>query len=144
MRRYSTRSILCYNINMKTNSKKYVDGFVIPIKKKDVAAYKKMATWGAKTWKKCGALEYFECIGDDLNVKKGMGQGFGKLAKLKPGETVAFSWIVFKSRKHRDEVNKKVMKEMDSPENKKKYENMPMPFDMKRFAYGGFKPIVEA
>lgn len=129
---------------MKTNSTKYVDGFVIPLKKKDVAAYRKMAEWGAKTWMKHGALEYFECIGDDLKVKKGMGLGFGKLAQLKLGETVAFSWIVYKSRKHRDEVNKKVMKEMNSPENKKKYENQPMPFDMKRFAYGGFKPIVEA
>ena len=100
--------------------------------------------WGAKTWKKYGALEYFECIGDDLKVKKGMGQGFPKLAKLKPGETVAFSWIVYKSRAHRDEVNKKVEKEMSTPANQEKYNNMPMPFDMKRFAYGGFKPIVEA
>jgi uncharacterized protein YbaA (DUF1428 family) len=129
---------------MKTATKKYVDGFVIPLKKKDVAAYKKMAEWGAATWKKYGALEYFECIGDDLAVQKGMGQGFGKLAKLKPGETLAFSWIVYKSKKHRDEVNKKVMKEMDTPENKEKYENMPMPFDMKRFAVGGFQAIVEA
>lgn len=123
---------------------KYIDGFVIPLKKKDVAAYKKMAEWGAKTWKKYGALEYFECIGDDLKVQKGMGQGFVKLAKLKKDETVAFSFIVYKSRAHRDAVNKKVMKEMDSPENKKKYENMPMPFDMKRFSVGGFKVIVEA
>lgn len=123
---------------------KYVDGFVIPIKKKDVSAYKKMAQWGAKTWKKYGALEYFECVGDDLNVQKGMGQGFVKLAKLKKDEIVVFSYIVYKSRKHRDEVNKKVMKEMESPENKKKYESMPMPFDMKRFAYGGFQVIVEA
>ncbi len=122
----------------------YIDGFVIPIKKKDVAAYKKMAEWGAKMWKGHGALEYFECLGDDLKVKKGMGQGFPKLARLKAGETVVFSYIVFKSRAHRDLVNKKVMKEMDSPENKKKYENMPMPFDMKRFAYGGFKVMVEA
>ncbi|OGI95583.1 RNA signal recognition particle [Candidatus Nomurabacteria bacterium RIFCSPLOWO2_01_FULL_42_17] len=123
---------------------KYIDGFVIPLKKKDVAAYRKMAQWGAKTWKKYGALEYFECIGDDLKVKKGMGQGFVKLAKLKKGETVAFSWIVYKSRAHRDAVNKKVMKEMDAPLNKEKYKNMPMPFDMKRFAYAGFKAIVEA
>ena len=129
---------------MKTKSTKYVDGFVIPLKKKDVAAYKKMAEWGAKTWKKYGALEYFECIGDDLKVKRGMGQEFGKLAKLKPGETVAFSWIVYKSRKHRDEVNKKVEQEMSRPENQKKYKDQPMPFDMKRFAYAGFKPIVEA
>lgn len=123
---------------------KYVDGFVIPIKKKDLAAYKKMAQWGARTWKKYGALEYFECIADDLKVKKGMGQGFPKLAKLKRGETVVFSWIVYKSRAHRNEVNKKMMKEMNTPENKEKYKNMPMPFDMKRFAFGGFKPIVEA
>lgn len=123
---------------------RYIDGFVIPIKKKNIAAYKKMAEWGAKMWKRYGALEYFECIGDDLKVKKDMGQGFVKLAKLKKGETVVFSWIVYKSRAHRDEVNKKVMKEMNDPVNKKKYENMPMPFDMKRFAYGGFKTIVEA
>ncbi len=130
---------------MKTKSKKYVDGFVIPLKRKDVAAYKKMAEWGAKTWKKYGALEYYECIGDDLKVKKGMPQkGFMKLAGLKADETVAFSWIVYKSRAHRDEVNKKVMKEMDTPANKEKYKDMPMPFDMKRFTVGGFKVIVEA
>ena len=123
---------------------KYIDGFVIPLKKKDVAAYKKMAEWGKKTWIKYGALEYFECIGDDLKVKKGMGQGFPKLAKLKKDETVAFSFIICGSRAHRDAVNKKVMAEMNEPKNKKKYEHMPMPFDMKRFAYGGFKAIVEA
>jgi uncharacterized protein YbaA (DUF1428 family) len=135
----------CDTINtMNTNSKKYVDGYVIPLKKKDVAAYKKMAQWGAKTWKKYGALEYFECIGDDLKVKKGMGQGFTKLANLKPGETVAFSWIVYKSKKHRDEVNKKVMAEMNKPEVAEKYKNMPMPFDMKRFSFGGFGVMVEA
>ncbi len=128
---------------MKTNSKKYVDGFVIPLKKKNVAAYKKMAQWGAKTWKKYGALEYFECIGDDLQMKGMGGQGFEKLAKLAKDETVVFSWIVYKSKKHRDEVNKKVMKEMDSPQNKKKYATMAMLFDMKRFASGGFKTIVE-
>lgn len=129
---------------MKSKSEKYVDGFVIPIKKKDVAAYKKMAEWGRDSWMKHGALQYFECIGDDLKVKKGMGMGFGKLAGLKPNETVIFSYIVFKSKAHRDAVNKKVMKEMDSPENRKRYENFPMPFDMNRFAYGGFKTILEA
>jgi len=123
---------------------KYIDGFVIPIKKKDIAAYKKMAQWGAKTWKRYGALEYYECLADDLKVQKNMGQGFTKLAGLKPGETVVFSWIVYKSRAHRDEVNKKVMLEMNNPVNKEKYKNMPMPFDMKRFAYGGFKIMVEA
>src|SRR3989344_4466721 len=116
---------------------KYIDGFVTRIKKKDTAVYKKMAEWGAKMWKGYGALEYFECVGDDLRVKKNMGQGFGKLAKLKKDETVVFSWIVYKPRAHRDAVNKKVMKEMNEPKNKKKYANMPMPFDMKRFAYGG-------
>ncbi len=127
---------------MKKESTKYVDGFVIPIKKKDVPAYKKMAEWGRGTWMKHGALDYYECIGDDLKVKKGQGIGFGKMANLKPNETVVFAYIVFKSKKHRDEVNKKVMKEMDSEESKKKYESTPMPFDMARYAYGGFNVIV--
>lgn len=125
---------------MKTNSKKYVDGFVIPIKKKDLVAYKKMAELGAKMWKKYGALEYFECVGDDLKVQKGAGQGFAKLAKLKPNETVVFSWIVYKSKAHRDQVNKKVM----SDPSMNNFDPSTMPFDMRRFATGGFKPIVEA
>lgn len=126
---------------MKTNSKKYVDGFVIPIKKKDLAAYKKMAALGAKTWKKYGALEYYECIGDDIKVKKGMPQkGFINLAGLKANETVVFSWIVYKSKAHRDQVNKKVMNDPSM----KDFDPSTMPFDMKRFASGGFKPIVEA
>jgi len=126
---------------MKTKNEKYVDGFVIPIKKKDIAAYKKMAEWGAKMWKKNGALEYFECIGDDLKVKKGMPQkGFINLAGLKADETVVFSWIVYKSRAHRDQVNKKVM----SDPSMNNFDPSTMPFDMKRFSSGGFKPIVEA
>lgn len=125
---------------MKTKNEKYVDGFVIPIKKKDIAAYKKMAEWGAKMWKKNGALEYFECVGNDLKAKKGLGQGFGKLAGLKPDETVIFSWIVYKSRVHRDQVNKKIMNDPGM----KDFDMSTMPFDMKRFATGGFKPIVEA
>lgn len=125
---------------MRTNSKKYIDGFVIPIKKKDVVEYKKMAQLGAKIWKKYGALEYFECIGDDLKVQKGAGQGFAKLANLKPNETVVFSWIVYKSKAHRDQVNKKVM----SDPSMNSFDPSTMPFDMKRFATGGFKPIVEA
>ena len=125
---------------MKINSKKYVDGFVIPLKKKDVAAYLKMAKWGATMWKKYGALEYFECVGDDLKVKEHMGQGFAKLAKLKPDETVVFSWIVYKSRAHRDQVNKKVMNDPSM----KNFDPSTMPVDMKRFVTGGFKPIVEA
>lgn len=122
---------------------KYVDGFVLPVPKKKIAEYRKMAQDGAKMWKKFGALEYFECVGDDLNPKS-MGMKFftfPKLAKTKPGETVVFSFIVYKSRKHRDQVNAKVMKKMMSdPKNK----DMVMPFDVKRMAYGGFETIVEA
>ena len=117
----------------------YVDGFVIPIKNKDVGAYKKMATWGAKTWKKYGALEYFECVGDDLKVVKNMGQGFKKLAKLKSNETVIFSFIVYKSKSHRDQVNKKVM----SDPGMKDFDEKSMPVDMKRFVTGGFKVLVK-
>ncbi|MEO8638024.1 MAG: DUF1428 domain-containing protein [Candidatus Taylorbacteria bacterium] len=117
----------------------YVDGFVIPIKKRDLAAYRKMATWGAKTWKKYGALEYFECVGDDLNVQKGMGLGFKKLAKLKSDETVIFSFIVYKSKTSRDQINKKVM----SDPSMKDFDEKAMPFNMKRFANGGFKVLVK-
>ena len=121
----------------------YVDGFVIPIPKKNLAAYKKMASLGAKVWKKHGALEYFECAGDDLHPKMpGMKIAqFTTLAKAKPGETVVFSFIVYKSKAHRDAVNKKVMKEMD--EMMKKKPQKP-PFDMKRMAFGGFRTIVQA
>ena len=121
---------------------KYVDGFVLPVPKKNMASYRKMAKMGAQIWKKYGALEYIEAAGDDLNPKS-MGMKFftfPKLAKAKPGETVVFSFIVYKSRKHRDEVNAKVMKAMmNDPKNKE----MDMPFDMKRMAYGGFEVIVE-
>jgi len=118
----------------------YVDGFVIPIKKKDIAKYKKMAEWGKSMWMKNGALEYFECVGDDLAVQKGMGMGFKKLTKLKPDETVVFSFIVYKSKAHRDQINKKVM----SDPSMKDFDPKTMPVDMKRFVMGGFNPIVEA
>ena len=122
---------------------RYVDGFVIVVPKKKLPLYRKMAALGGKIWKKHGALEYFECIGDDLNPQ-GMGTGltFPKMTKMKPSETVVFSFIVFQSRKHRDQVNAKVMKDpfMNDP----KYKDKPMPFDMKRMAYGGFKAIVDA
>lgn len=121
----------------------YVDGFVIPMKKENISKYKKMAQWGSKMWKKHGALDYYECIGDDLRVKKGMGMGFGKLARLKKGETVIFSFIVYKSRKHRDEVNKAVMKEMKMQMTQKDMEKMGEIMDMKRFSTGGFQTIVE-
>jgi uncharacterized protein YbaA (DUF1428 family) len=92
---------------MKTNSKKYIDGFVIPIKKKNLPAYKKMAIDGAKMWKRLGALEYFECLADDLKSGEMMGMGFKKMAGLKKDETMIFSFIVYKSKAHRDAVNKK-------------------------------------
>jgi uncharacterized protein YbaA (DUF1428 family) len=120
----------------------YVDGFVIPIPRKNLAAYKKMAAQGAAAWKKHGALEYFECVGDDLSPKGVPGMKithFPTLAKAKAGETVVFSFIVFKSKAHRNAVNKKVMKEMNAAA-----PPTTMPFDMKRMAYGGFKTIVQA
>jgi uncharacterized protein YbaA (DUF1428 family) len=114
----------------------YVDGFVIPVKKKQLAAYKKMALWGKRTWMKHGALHYFEGLGDDLEAPPGCG-GFKKLAKLRPGETVFFSFIVYRNKAHRNAVNRAVMKEF----NKKP---MPkMPFSLTRMAMGGFKPLVE-
>ena len=115
----------------------YVDGFVIPIPKKNLKAYARMAKDGAKTWMKHGALDYKECVGDDLQSKWGM--PFTKLLKLKPGETAVFSYIVFKSRAHRDRVNAKVLKEMEKTGPPKE-----MPFDMKRMVYGGFKTLVES
>ena len=117
----------------------YVDGFVIPIAKKNLKAYKAMATLGAKVWRDHGALEYKECIGDDLAVK--MGMPYGKLLKLKKGETAVFSWITYKNKAHRDKVNAKVMKDKrlaGSMDPKK------MPFDMKRMSYGGFTVLVDA
>jgi uncharacterized protein YbaA (DUF1428 family) len=116
----------------------YVDGFVIPIPRKNLAAYKKMALGGRKVWMKHGALQYFECVGDDLKVPKGMGLGFPKGLKLKAGETAIFAFIVYKSKAHRNAVNKKVMSDPamgQMPPN--------MPFDPKRFLVGGFKTIVE-
>lgn len=121
----------------------YVDGFVIPIKKNKVAAYKKMAQWGSKIWKKHGALDYYECVGDDLSVKKNEGLGFKKMTKLKTNETIIFAFVVYKSRKHRDEVNKKVMAEMMKVMTPKDMKEMSSIMDMKRFAKGGFKTIVE-
>lgn len=115
---------------------KYVDGFVIALPKKNLKAYRRMARMGEKLWRKHGALDYKECIGDDLNPK--WGALFPRMTKLKWGETVVFSYIVFKSRAHRDRVNAKVMKDIaDTPD-----QSMDMPFDMKRMAYGGFKVIV--
>ncbi len=120
---------------------RYVDGFVLVVPKKNIAAYRRMANEGGRLWKKYGALDYKECVGDDLQPK-GITLTFPKAMKVKKSETVFFSYIVFKSRAHRDQVNAKVMK--DPSMNDPKYKNKPMPFDMKRMAYGGFKVIVDA
>jgi len=116
----------------------YVDGFVFAVPKKNLAAYRRMAQTAGKVWREHGALEYRECVGDDLAVK--MGVGFPRMAKTRPGETVVFSWIVYKSRDHRDRVNARVMKD---PRLAKMMDAKKMPFDMKRMAYGGFRAIVE-
>jgi uncharacterized protein YbaA (DUF1428 family) len=123
---------------------KYVDGFVLPVPKKNLKAYQKMAQMMVKLAKKYGALEYIEAVGDDLSPKAMGGMKiarFPQLAKAKPGETVVFSFIVFKSKAHRDSFNAKMMK--DPMMNDPKMKDMPMPFDMKRMAYGGFKTIVD-
>lgn len=114
----------------------YVDGFVIPIKKKNLATYKKMAQHGCKAWMANGALNYYECVGDDF-IKHGL--GFKKLCKLKPDETVIFAFITFKSKAHRDKVNKKVFATMDDM-----FKEMKMPFDMKRFSVAGFQTMVHS
>jgi len=120
----------------RTGKVGYVDGFVLVIPKKNVEAYRKMAKDGMKSWMKYGALSYKECIIDDAKPKH-ITFFFPKMAKAKPGETVWFSYIEYKSKKHRDQVNKKVMAEMDK--DAEKYKDFEMPFDMKRMAFGGFK-----
>ncbi|WPU64530.1 DUF1428 domain-containing protein [Peredibacter starrii] len=117
---------------------RYVDGFIIPIKKKDLKTYKKMATLGCKVWMEHGALDYYECVGDTLDLPYGI--PFTKLCKLKSDETVIFAFIVYKSKAHANQVNKKVHNDPRmKPENFKS-----MPFDMKRFTTGKFKTIVQA
>jgi uncharacterized protein YbaA (DUF1428 family) len=108
------------------------------VPKRKLEVYRRLAATAGKVWRDHGALEYMECAGDDLNVKK-MG-GFPKRVRVKPGETVVFSWIVFKSRAHRDRVNAKVMKDPRL----KNMDPKAMPFDVKRMLYGGFKVIVDA
>lgn len=119
----------------------YVDGFVIPIKKKNIAKYKKMAILGRKTWMKHGAVDYHETVGEDLKPQNGTpSTPFSKVFKLKPDETVVFAYIVFKSKAHRDRVNKKVHGEFA----KMDWDGFEMPFDMKRTAYGGFTSLVKS
>ncbi len=115
---------------------RYVDGFVIPILKKNLPAYRRMAREGGELWMKHGALEYKECVAEDPRAPWAL--PFPKMLKLKKGETVVFSFIVFKSRAHRDKVNAKVMKEVPAD-----MQGAKMPFDPKRMAYGGFTTIVD-
>ena len=117
----------------------YVDGFVVPVQKKSVQAYRRMARKAGKIWREHGALEFRECIADD--VKVGELTSFPRSVKLKPNETVVFSWITYKSRAHRDRVNAKVMKDKRLAE---MMDGKAMPFDAKRMIYGGFKVLVAA
>jgi len=117
---------------------RYVDGYVLPVPKRNLKAYFKIAEKAGKIWKEHGALEYGESAGDDLQVKWGV--PFPKMMKLKAGETVVFSWIVYKSRAHRDRVNAKVMKD---PRMKEICDPTDMPFDYKRMVYGGFQIHVD-
>jgi uncharacterized protein YbaA (DUF1428 family) len=115
----------------------YVDGFVVPVPKKKLAAYRRMSQKAGKVWREHGALEFRECAADD--VKPGKHTSFPQSVKLKPDELVVFSWIIYKSRAHRDRVNAKVMKD---PRLAAMMDPKSMPFDGKRMFWGGFKVIV--
>ena len=118
---------------------RYVDGFVLPVPKKNLQAYRRIAQKAGRIWREHGALDYKECVGDDLDVKFGV--PFPRTVTLKAGETVVFAWIGFKSRAHRDRVNAKGMKD---PRIKDMGDPKDMPFDAKRVSYGGFKILVDA
>lgn len=115
----------------------YIDGFLIALPKKNLKKYAMMASLGKRSWMKHGALDYQEAVGEDMAVHPGCGKGFPHLLKLKKGEVAVFSYILFKSRKHRDRVNAKVFKDMKMPGELKR-----MPFDMRRMHTGGFEVIV--
>jgi len=117
----------------------YVDGFIVPVPKKNVEAYRRLARKAGKIWREYGALEFKECVADD--VKMGKRTSFPRSVKRKPSETVMFSYIVYKSRKDRDRINAKVMKD---PRLAKMMDVKAMPFDAKRMIYGGFKVLVNA
>jgi uncharacterized protein YbaA (DUF1428 family) len=117
---------------------KYVDGYVLPVPKKNLGVYRRLAQKAGKIWLEYGALEFRECVGEDLKTEWAV--SFPATLKLKPGETVVFSWIMFKSRVHRDSVNAKVMKD---PRLAKMMEPKSTPFDPKRMVYGGFKTMVD-
>ena len=117
---------------------RYVDGFVVPVPRKNMKTYRAMAVKAAKVWREHGALEVTECVADD--VKKGKWTSFPRSVKLKPNEVVVFSWIVFKSRAQRDEINAKVMKD---PRLARMMDPKKLPFDAKRMIYGGFNVSVD-
>ena len=117
----------------------YVDGFIVAVPKKNLAAYARMAKRSGKVWREHGALDYREWVADD--VKVGKRTSFPRSVKLKPDETVVFSWITYKSRAHRDRVNKKVMAD---PRLKDMMDPKTLPFDAKRMIYGGFESLVKA
>ncbi len=117
----------------------YVDGYVLPVPKKNLTAYRKMAEKAGKIWREHGALEYIEAAADD--VKQGKWTSFPQSVKQKPGETVVFAYVVYQSRAHRDKVNAKVMKD---PRIKNMCDPKSLPFDGKRMFWGGFKTIVNA
>jgi uncharacterized protein YbaA (DUF1428 family) len=116
----------------------YVDGFLLPVPKKNLAKYRQISKKAGKVWREHGALEYRECVGDDLKPQPGMATAFSKSAKARAGETVVFSWIVYKSKAHRNQVLRKVLADPRLHQDMKD-----MPFDPKRMAYGGFKVIVD-
>ena len=115
----------------------YVDGFVIPVPRKNVDAYRRIAARAGRIWMEHGARQYIEAVGDDL--KASFGLPFPRLVRLKPGETVLYSFIIYRSRAHRDRVNKKVMSD---PRILRMMEKGKMPFDERRMSYGGFRSIV--
>ena len=116
----------------------YVDGFLLPIRKNKLEAYRKISRAAGKVWREHGALDYKECVADDIKIKGTA--PFAKAAGAKGGETVIFAFIVYKSRAHRDAVNKKVMKD---PRIGAQMNEKSMPFDVKRMLYGGFKVFVD-
>ncbi|HEU4379864.1 MAG TPA: DUF1428 domain-containing protein [Hyphomicrobiaceae bacterium] len=116
----------------------YVDGFIVPVPVKNLKAYRSLAQKAGKIWREHGALEFRECVADD--VKPGKWTSFPQSVKLEKGETVVFSWILYKSRAHRDRVNAKVMKDERL---KGMMDGSAIPFDGKRMIYGGFKMLVE-
>lgn len=116
----------------------YVDGFIVPVPESNLKQYRSIAQKAGKIWKEHGALHYVEAVGDDLDVKFGL--SFTKPFKPKPGETILFSFIIYKSRADRDRINAKVMSD---PRMNKIMESTQMPFDVKRMCYGGFKSIID-